>query len=60
MGRLGDAMTTDGNFCPSWHFLPGPYANDSARIECPDKDTHKAQRQAWDAAHTGRSVVEPE
>lgn len=41
----------NGETCPSYHFLPGPYQQDEDVRDCPDRETHAAQRKAWDAEH---------
>jgi hypothetical protein len=41
---------TRGAVCPLWHLMPGPYDSDEGKRECPLRDTHKAQRQEWEAA----------
>lgn len=41
--------------CPSWHFLPGPYGDDSGRTECPNRDTHAEQRKEY-MATTQKSI----
>lgn len=41
------------DFCPVWHFLPGPYGDDPDRAACPRAFSHPAMRVVYEGQMRG-------